>query len=101
MVQKLFDSSGNYRGFLDGGNIYNTEGRFVGFLDQDGDVYTSNGDFVGIIINACVAEDPLRTKLPKGARFAPAMKPTTAVGRGPILLPARYRDGFHKLEQQI
>ena len=98
MVKQLFDSSGNYRGFLDGGNIYNTTGRFVGFLDSEGDVYTSNGDFVGVIINDCIAEDTFRTKIPKGARFAPAMKPTTAVGRGPILLPARYRDGFDRLE---
>jgi hypothetical protein len=100
MVEQLFDTSGNYRGFLDGENIYNTDGRFVGFIDSDGDVYTSNGDFVGIIIDNCVAEDPTRSKIPKGARFAPAREPTMAAPIKAKLLSSRFNDGFDLLEKR-
>jgi hypothetical protein len=100
MVRKLYDSSGNYRGFLDDVNIYNTSGRFVGFIDPGGNVYTSNGDFVGSIVDDCVVEEPLKAKQPKGARLASAREPTTAAPRKSILLNSKYRDGFDKLENE-
>ena len=99
MVQRLYDSGGNYRGFLDGEYIYNTDGRFVGFIDSDGDVYTRNGDFLGTILDNCVVEEPLRAKPPKGARLAPAREPTTGVPIRPKLLSSKYKDGFDKLEE--
>jgi hypothetical protein len=101
MINRLYDSSGNYRGFLDGENIYNSNGKFVGFLDINGDVYTSSGNFIGAIVDGCVVEDVLRSKVPKGARIMPAREPTVAVPRGPIMLGCRYKDGFDKLEQEI
>jgi hypothetical protein len=101
MITKLYDSSGNYRGFIDDENIFNSHGKFVGFLDSDGDVYTSSGNFLGAIVNDCVVEDIMHTKLPKGARFAPTREPTVELPRGPILLSSRHKDGFDKLEQDI
>lgn len=98
MVKKLYDSSGNYRGFLDDDYIFNTDGKFVGFLDSEDDVYSSSGEFIGGIENDCVVEDILRTRPPKGARIVHAREPTVALPRAPILLSSRYIDGFDKLE---
>ena len=99
MIQKLFDSDGTYRGFQEEGNIYNTNGDFVGYLDTEENVYTRNGRYIGKIINDCVVEDIITVKPPRGAKVMPSKNPTSSIPRSAILLNARYRDGFDLLEK--
>ena len=50
LAEDIYDSNGRYQGQIDNnGNMYSGNGRYQGQIDNDGNIYDGNGGYQGSI----------------------------------------------------
>ena len=52
-VRPIYRWSGQYFGFIKNELFYDSYGNYLGWLDKKNEVYRSNGDFLGELVDDC------------------------------------------------
>ncbi|HEX8266766.1 MAG TPA: hypothetical protein VF596_15300 [Pyrinomonadaceae bacterium] len=100
MAKPIFKWSGEYIGFIHNGNLFDPNSKYLGWVEKDGSVWTSNGRYFGdlveenYILRNSMKVEPI-PKIPKIPPISP-ISPISSIPRLPRIAKIGWYDPFDK-----
>lgn len=97
-MDRIFKWNGQYLGFVRNGSLFDDQSRYLGWIEQDGSVWHSNGRYAGELVDGdYILRNSMRmepmARMPKMSPTAP-MAPMAPMPRMPKMPRAGWVDPF-------
>jgi sporulation protein YlmC with PRC-barrel domain len=105
-VRYLFNTSGEYVAFIQDGNLFNPNGKWLGVIANGNEVYNTNGLYIGLLLDDDRVVIDKNWSIPKAIRRPSSpLKPITPIHPLKRLkmfqVPYPYRDVFENIRGTV